>query len=180
MSGESVMNYVDYMTAITFSTSCQRADCGKALVDESRTIGALFVYHGYSSTENKINGIYSVAQFFGVNNENVAKYEEATGKTVRFGVVATGNAAGTAIKPLEKGDKVISQQFNNYPFEEADVNYFAIKVNGITNELKDTSFIFCAYVEVDGDVVYIDNNTQVVELAGVSYNYLNPSEGGEA
>ena len=168
--GEDTMTFKDYLSDITIGDNCD--NCGTSAVKE--VIGALFTYHGYSCTEKAINGTHSVAQFFGVNNESVARYEKLTGKTVNFGIVATGNADGTAIKPLEKGDKVITQQFSDYPFEEdTEKNYFAVKVNGIVSDYVETNFIFCAYISVDGEVVYIDNNAQVTELAGISHSQLN-------
>ncbi|MBE6674090.1 MAG: leucine-rich repeat domain-containing protein [Ruminococcaceae bacterium] len=171
MSGNATKHFNGYMEDITFTDTCTRNGCGKSAVDESKTIKAVFSYLGFSYTEGKLGGTYSMAQFFGVNEENLKKYEELMGTTLSFGVIAQANKleAGQetvgAIKPTMGVGKVLYKDFTNDKH-----NYFEIKVSGISEELKDTKIVFCAYVIENGKMSYLNNNETVEELTGESYN----------
>ncbi len=146
--------------------------CTKCLSEEvNGTIGAIFSYLGYSYTESALGGTYSMAQFFGVNEESLVKYEEAVGTTLSFGVIAKANKledgqeSVSAISPSFDGEKVLYKDFTS-----DKQSYFEIKVSNITAELKDTKIIFCAYVIENGKMSYLNNNQTVEELTGESYN----------
>ena len=164
------MQFNGYMNDITFAGTCSREGCGCDVIDESKTIGAVFTYFGYSYTEGKLGGTYSMAQFFGVNEENLAKYEELMGTTLTFGVIAKANKVNegetaTAVKPSFDGGKVLYKDFTNDAH-----NYFEIKIAGIDSDNLDTKIVFCAYVIENGKMSYLNNNETVEELTGESYN----------
>ena len=171
MTGEAVMQKVNYFKDITFADTCTREGCGYEGIDSSKTIGAIFTYFGYSYTEGAIGGTNSMAQFFGVNEENLQKYEEYMGTTLSFGVIAQANKLEegqetvSTIKPTIGVDKVLYKDFAGYKH-----NYFEIKVSGISDALKDTKIVFCAYVIENGKMLYLNNGETVEELTGESYN----------
>ena len=172
-SGHTVENAVapekvNFFEQIVFSGVCQ--NCGQNAIDNSKTIGAVFKYFGYSYTEAAIGGTYSMAQFFGVDEANLAKYENEIGTTLTFGVIAKANKVSegetaTAIKPSLDGEKVLSKDFTSDKH-----NYFEIKVSGIKGEQKNVKIVFCAYVIENGKMSYLNNNQTVEELTGESYN----------
>ncbi len=169
-SGNATMQFNGYMEDITFTDTCTRSGCGKSDVDASKTIGAIFKCLGYSYTESSIGGTYSMAQFFGVDETNLQKYEELMGTTLSFGVIAKANVVEAdqvvgAISPSLDGEKVLYKDFTNDKH-----NYFEIKVSNIKAELKDTKIVFCAYVIENGKIFYLNNNQTVEELTGESYN----------
>ncbi|MBE6674750.1 MAG: leucine-rich repeat domain-containing protein [Ruminococcaceae bacterium] len=158
--------YENYMADGYVGYKCVRCED----VNKDETVGAIFEYKGFSYTEAALGGTYSMAQFFGVNKASLAKYEEATGTTLTFGVIAmankvnAGETAGT-IKPSFDGGKVLYKDFTNDKH-----NYFEIKVSGISEELKDTKIAFCAYVIENGKMFYLNNGETVEELTGESYS----------
>ncbi len=168
MSGDSTMQFNGYMNDITFASKCK--NCTYTGIDETKTISAIFKYLGYSYTEGKFGGTYSMAQFFGVNEESLARYEEIIGATLSFGVIAkanvveAGQAAG-AISPSLDGEKVLYMDFTN-----GKNSYFEIKIAGIDAENLDTKIVFCAYVIENGKMFYLNNGETVEELTGESYN----------
>ncbi|MBE6673651.1 MAG: leucine-rich repeat domain-containing protein [Ruminococcaceae bacterium] len=170
MSGDYTIQKGNYFESVTFADTCTREACGLDVIDNSKTIGAVFSYLGFSYTEAPVGGTYSMAQFFGVNEENLAKYEELMGTTLSFGVIAQANkleagqeTVGT-IKPTMGVGKVLYKDFTN-----GKHNYFEIKVSGISEALKDTKIVFCAYVIENGKMSYLNNNATVEELTGESY-----------
>ena len=82
-SGNAVMQAVDYFAGVYYADTCTRGYCEVSDIDDTKTIGALFNYFGYSYTEVAINGKYSMSQFFGVNKENVDEYKTRTGCGMR-------------------------------------------------------------------------------------------------
>ncbi len=170
MTGDVEMQFNGYTKDITFVDTCTRNGCGFEGVDSSKTIGAIFQCLGYSYTESALGGKYSMAQFFGVNEENLEKYENEIGTNLTFGVIAKANVVEAdqivgAISPSLDGERVLYKDFTN-----GKHNYFEIKVSNITTELKDTKIVFCAYVIENGKMSYLNNNQTVEELTGESYN----------
>ena len=169
-SGEEKLvfdNEKGYFADINIVTACT-----KCLNEEiGGTIGAIFTYFGYSYTEKAVGGTYSMAQFFSVNEENLAKYEELMGTTLTFGVIAQANKLEdgqetvSTIKPTIGVDKVLYKDFTNDAH-----NYFEIKIAGIDADNLDTKIAFCAYVIEDGKMSYLNNGETVEELTGESYN----------
>ena len=144
-------------------------NCGEQAILEAP---ALFTCLGYSAPEDGIGGI---AIGFTVNNVAIAEYEEATGKTVKYGVFAVLQSKlkdkdvfaedGTA------AEGVISAEITNYQFVA-----FELKIVGFTDEQKDTKLAMGAYVAVtDGETTeysYMQSGTpnENEKYCFVSYN----------
>ena len=120
-------------------------NCGEQAILE---VPALFTCLGYSAPEDGRGGI---AIGFTVNNVAIAEYEEATGKTLKYGVFAVmKDKLGTNDIFAEDGtaaEGVISAEITNYQFVA-----FELKIVGFTDEQKDTKLAMGAYVAVtDGE-----------------------------
>ncbi len=163
MAGEPTMVFTSYFDKVTFGDVCTRRGCGIGTVDESKTIGAMFTYLGYSYTEAPIGGVYTMSQFYGINKENIDKYNLATGKTLSFGFVASimANPLGGA----QGGNGVIVTDSNKLTLDCAD-----IKLKGITEESIDRGFVFCMYVNDGGKFFYLDGGVTSETVALKSYN----------
>ena len=163
MAGEISMQFSGYFDKVTFADTCTRNGCGECVEDTSRQIGAMFTYLGYSHTENAIGGIYTVSQFYGINRENIEKYNSAVGYEISYGFVVSilDNPIGN--ENATENNVIIAD--GNIRFDYADV-----KVSGITEETKDKGIVFCMYV-IDGEgVYYLDGGVTSENVATKSYN----------
>ncbi len=171
MTGKESANVKSYFDTITIGDTCTRAGCGEVVT--TKTIGAIFTYHGYSYTELAINGKYAMSQFFSVNNENLAEYTNFTGSTFTFGIVAS-----SINNPLAEEN---SQYIGTKTILVTSLiahQYFGVKMSGITDGTNETAdhtsapLIFCAFV-IDGEsTFYLDNNQTLTELEGKSFNEI--------
>lgn len=165
MAGKELATVNSYFESITIGDKCIRDGCGEAVV--TKTIGAIFTYHGYSYSEYVSNGTYLVAQFFSINNENLIEYKNFTNKSFSFGLVASSVA-----NPLAEEN---SGYIGTRTFLKADIpatDYFGIKISGITDSTVSAKLIVCAYV-IDGEsVVYLDNGKTVKEIEGKSFEQI--------
>lgn len=169
MAGKESANVTSFFEPITIGDSCTRAGCGKSVT--TRTIDAIFTYHGYSYTEAPINGKYAMSQSFSVNHEGLEEYTDFTGTQFTFGVVAS-----SINNPLAEEN---SQYIGTKTIIVTSLiahQHFDIKVSGITQgegedpDLTSSPLVFCAYV-IDGDkTFYLDNKQTLTELEGKSFN----------
>ena len=125
--------------------SCTNYGCTHKTTEE---LPALFTCLGYSAPEDGRGGI---AIGFTVNNVAIAEYEEATGKTLKYGVFAVlKDRLGENDIFDENGnvaDGVINADLSNQKFDAIQ-----IKVFGFTDNQKDTKLAMGAYVAVtDGE-----------------------------
>ncbi|MBQ7225662.1 MAG: leucine-rich repeat domain-containing protein, partial [Clostridia bacterium] len=75
MSGNDTMQFNGFFESITFADVCTREGCGNTVVDESKTIGAIFTWKGFSVSKfADANGCYSVTQGFYVDMEAIKAY----------------------------------------------------------------------------------------------------------
>ena len=171
VSEELTMQLSNYFEDITFAYVCEK--CGEATVDESKTIEALFEDYGYSCTEEAINGMHSMSQFYGVNKANLEKYTEYTGKSFTYGLVASG-----AKDPLSYENGELNNTENSFvKFSNSFAHdYFGIKINGIVEDKEDAqkdktkvAVVFCAFVVDNGNVFYLDNGETNETVSGKSY-----------
>ena len=135
--------YESFLADGTVSYGCERCD---DVATEIR--GALFTCLGYSAPEDGRGGI---AIGFTVNNEAIKEYEEATGKTLKYGVFAVlQSRLGDNDVFAEDGtvaDGVINAEIINYEFVA-----FELKIVGFTDTQKDIKLAMGAYVAVtDGE-----------------------------
>lgn len=164
MAGNVTMQFNGYFEEITFADNCTRNGCGNKIYDNQRAIGALFNYLGYSYTEVAINGYYSVSQFYGINNANVARYEEEIGGAIELGIVVASvdNPIGSE---FEGTNKVLTAPMNSLIH-----NCFGVNVNGITDAHTASGIVFCAYVLDGGNVYYLDGGNTAKAVTCKSYN----------
>ena len=174
MAGEVEMQLNSYFESITFGDSCTREGCGKTVIDNSKTIGALFTYLGYSYTEAAINGTYSVSQFYGINNENVARYKNEVNSSFELGIVVASvdNPVGSE---FEGSGKVILA-----PMNSSVHNYFGVKVSGITDEHTASGVVFCAYVSDGEAIYYLDGGKTSATVTCKSYNDIKALDSTKA
>ena len=163
MAGEISMQFNGYFDKVTFADTCTRNGCGECVEDESLRIGAMFTYLGYSHTENAIGGIYTVSQFYGINRENIEKYNNAVGYELSYGFVVSilNNPIGN--ENATENNVIIAD--GSIKFDYADV-----KVSGITDETKDKGIVFCMYVTDGEEVYYLDGGETSENVATKSYN----------
>ena len=135
--------YGDFTSIGTKVLKCPRCSAEDITGGEAP---ALFTCLGYSAPEDGRGGI---AIGFTVNNEAIKEYEEATGKTVKYGLFATMSNIGT--------DDIVDE--NGVPTNDStlvaevpkDYVILELKITGFTDEYKDTRFAMGAYVEVTDD-----------------------------
>ena len=149
---------------------CQNEGC--AYVETVGNVSALFTCLGYSAPENGTGGI---AIGFTVNNVAIAEYEEATGKTLKYGVFAVlKDRLGNNDVFAEDGtvaEGVINAEITNYEFVA-----FELKIVGFTDTQKDIKLAMGAYVAVtDGEITeysYMQGGTpnENEKYCFVSYN----------
>ena len=151
--------YTDYTLAGTKISSCSNEGC---TYNETKDCPALFTCLGYAAPENGKGGI---AIGFTVNNVAIAEYEEATGKTLKYGVFAVLQSRlgdnDVFSKDGTAAEGVISAEITNYEFVA-----FELKIVGFSDEQKDTKFAMGTYVSVtDGEAT--------------EYSYLQEGEPNE-
>ena len=166
LTGNAVMQAVDYFSPVLFADTCTVAGCGMNVVDESKTIGAMFVDYGYSATETAINGSYSMSQFYGVNKAAVEQYR-ALGSSFEFGVVVAANADpfGALANGTLSEDKVFVTEEKFFTYD-----YVSVGVAGITDETASKAIAFCVFVKNGDSICYLDGGKTVEQVATKSYN----------
>lgn len=156
-SGNATMQEVDYFKGVFFADTCTRNGCGVNAIDDSKTIGAMFVDYGYSATENAINGAYSVSQFYGINRVAIEQYR-AYRPDFEFGIVVAvyADPFGTIASDPTLSDKVYvaGEKFLNF-------DYVSVRIGGISDANMDKALTFCIYVNDNNDVSYLDGGETV-------------------
>ena len=145
---------------IRIGDACTKCGAGQV----TSTIAPLFTWKGYSVCT--FGEDFSVTQGYFVNNDAVDALV-AVVPDFDYGGLATVNTGTTAIKPMAGDEGVLSGTFDLKENE-----YIDIKVVGIPSTNLDTNIIFCVYVVVNGEVSYLDNDSTMSEITGVSYNSL--------
>ena len=150
--------------------TCLNEGCLKNITP--KITNPLFACLGYSAPENGEGGI---AIGFTVNNEAIAEYKKATGKTLKYGVfVVLKDRLGNNDVFGEDGtvaEGVINAEITDYEFVA-----FELKVVGFTDTQKYTKLAMGAYVAVtDGETTeysYLQSGTpnENEKYCFVSYN----------
>ena len=137
--------------------------CHEILEEEAPTLSPLFTCLGYSAPESGKGGI---AIGYTVNNEVVAEYVKATGKTLKYGVFAVSQKKLGNNDVFGK-DGTVANGVINADLSNQKFSAFELKITGFTDDNKDTKLAMGAYVAVtDGE--------------GTEYSYLQsgtPNEG---
>ena len=151
-----------YLGEINAVNTC--SVCGTVLEEE--VIAPLFETLGYSYSDNG-----GISQHIAVNRAALARYEEISGKKVKFGAVVatTNNVSGNPLDESGKpaGEKVIVSDFTSRSYD-----IFEIAVREIPADSYDTGIYCCMYIIVDGKVTYIDNCVVKTDVGAHSYNEI--------
>ena len=168
---EPTLQFKSYTEAMELGKTC--AHCGSTTV--IKTIGALFTCLGYSAPENGVGGI---AIGFTVNDVAITEYEEATDKTVKYGVFAVAQEK-LGDKDVFGEDGAAANGVINAEISIYDFATFELKIVGFTDEYKDDMLAIGAYVAVtDGKTTeysYMQDDTKGEKLGNyyfVSYNEI--------
>ena len=122
--------------------------CGNCGENSEHIALALFVCQGYSTP---IDGRDGIAVGYTINNEAIKEYEEATGKTLTYGVFAVAKEKLGTNDVFDESGKAISgavvAEISEYNFVSVE-----LKITGFTDEYKDLKLAMGAYVVVnDGE-----------------------------
>lgn len=175
MSGNDTMQFNGFFESITFADVCTREGCGNTVVDESKTIGAIFTWKGFSVSKfADANGCYSVTQGFYVDMEAIKAYA-AIKTDFAFGVVASvgkENPISIVDGAVVAYSNVIFAPISKNANGELSVvhNYFDIKVTGIDAGNLDTKIAFNGYVVDGGEIYYLHAGETSETAVGSSYN----------
>ena len=164
MTGEAKMQAVDYFAGVYFVDTCTRAQCGNTVVDESKTIGALFTSMGISA--KTFGTDIGLVQGYKVNRAAVEAYKVYV-PDFDFGVLAYANVSGTEAAPKPGDDKVIDIVFDNKAND-----YIEVKIVGIPAENNGTPVVFCIYAYEGEKFYYLDNGVMADSILGHSYNEI--------
>ena len=122
---------------------CQCSTC--KTVSSYEEIGILFTLKGYS------NATGAIMQGFGVNKEAIEKYNSYAENDIKYGILAANGALGTLNIGTSFVNGVISVDFTNRSYDIMEM-----KIYGITSATQDTQLYCCGYIEVDGEIIYMD------------------------
>ena len=137
--------YSNYGEAGTKTIACQNDGCTYNVTEETP---ALFTCLGYSAPEDGRGGI---AIGFTVNNEAIAEYEKAAGKTLKYGVFAVLQSR-LGNNDVFADDGTVAEGAINADITSYEFALFELKIVGFTDEQKDTKLAMGAYVAVtDGE-----------------------------
>ena len=146
---------------INFANICP--SCGVTVASES--YACMFDTLGYSYSDNG-----GITQHYGVDRDVVARYEELTGETVKFGVV-TATRNHVAGNPIDSNGAPVSNKVVAVDFTDTVYDVFDVIVMGIPEaNYSDTEIICCAYVIVNGEVSYIDSDAQVKNAPAYTFD----------
>ena len=155
------------------STGTKMLKCSKCgaedIIEEAPP---LFTCLGYSAPEDGRGGI---AIGFTVNNIAIAEYEEATGKTLKYGVFAVLQSK-LKDKDVFAEDGTVAEGVINADITSYEFALFELKIVGFTDEYKDIKLAMGAYVAVtDGETTeysYLQSGTpnENEKYCFVSYN----------
>ena len=165
--GKGLIEAISHITAVTISyengydavganiTYCTNEGCmHKVTVDTE----ALFTCLGYSAPENGNGGL---AVGYLINYVAITEYENATGKTMKYGVFAVlMDRIGDREIFNTNGDTMAGAV--NVEISKTEYSAFILKITGFSEDQKDTQIAMGAY-------------TAVIEGATVKYSYLQPT-----
>ena len=139
---------VSYLGKIVVNYEC--SVCGSKAVYE--TIDAIFVNLGYSVEENATEG--AVSHKVRINRTSLARYEELTGKSLRFGVVAGIEKEGTTgdIITYENEEYKAAANAIMADFSKSDFSIIELKLTKIDRNVS----VYCnAYVADGASITYM-------------------------
>ena len=135
--------YDDFSKAGYYSYKCERCDD----VNNEQTAPALFTNKGYSAAEYAGGGM-SIG--FKVDKDAILAYEEATGKTVNYGVFAV-LAEKIGANDIFDADGKTLDGVIAADITDTDFDIFNLKIVGFTDKQVDIDLAMGAYVGVSKD-----------------------------
>ncbi|MBR2444255.1 MAG: leucine-rich repeat domain-containing protein [Clostridia bacterium] len=155
-----------FLSSCDFGDFCTRCSQGQII----ETLPALFINKGYAYSGD------SMLQGFAVNRELLSKYESYLGN-IKFGLVAAycGTGAGFDTTDGElitaTGDKT-NEKIAAVDFTSRSYDLFEMKITGLSESHKQTSFYINAYIIEGGKVYYIDNDQTTDTAVAKSHNEI--------
>ena len=171
------ISYENYLSKGIYTAPCER--CGKVITEEKGTVSELFVFLGYSTPED---GSYGIVASYTVNKNAVSKYEQLSGKTLSYGLVAGVKSSLGDKNPLdENGDEIILEDsvVIKAPVSKNSIGYdFVIK--DMAESQLSLELVVATYVVVtegeDVSVVYLQETQKTENLGAISYNAIPKEE----
>lgn len=155
-----------FLSSCDFGDFCTRCSQGQIV----ETLPALFINKGYAYSGD------SMLQGFAVNRELLSKYESYLGN-IKFGLVAAYCGTGTGFDTTDgelitaTGDKT-NAKIAAVDFTSRSYDLFEMKIAGLTESHKQTSFYINAYIIEGGKVYYIDNDQTTDTAVAKSHNEI--------
>ena len=145
--GNTVTTYgfegAEYFTAYQSTTGCDRCT-DKDVVDIAN---ALFTYKGFSTDGNSI--VYDIR----INKDAIEKYNAATGREIKYGIVASQIFNDGAL--LDNEGVIVDNRVVSAEFSSFDYTILQIKILNVAEDLKTTPIHCCAYVVDNSKVKYL-------------------------
>ncbi|MBQ4107969.1 MAG: DUF4886 domain-containing protein [Clostridia bacterium] len=151
-----------FLGEITATAKC--SDCGEAATE---IIPKIFITKGYSNSSD------GIMQDYGVNREALAKYEQLSGETVKFGaVVALKDSIGN-VNPLDSKGEPISSKVKSLDYTDTEYSVISVSIKGIPENVKESSGLICAlYVNAGGRTTYLDNCAEKVSCGAKTFTEI--------
>ena len=156
---------------------CKR--CGITMADENIKAAPLFKFLGYSTPED---GSYGIVASFIVDTKAISQYEEMTGKTLTYGIVAAGKQNLGDISPLDENGNAAILSNGSVVKAEVGREYasYDFVLTGMNENQLDIELVIASYVVVkNGDdisVVYLQSTQKTNTLSAISYNTIPKAE----
>ena len=131
--------------------------CGTETAETNPSLPAFTTSKGFSTFND--NGVYSVTQGFTINKDVAAYF----GEDFDYGILATVNAGATEIAPKLEDQNVVFASLCGSGFVAT-----SIKLTNITD--LEQKVVYCMYVKLGDNLVYLNNGTTSDTTAGLSYN----------
>lgn len=149
-----------YLTSYCEYSTCPRCQEGT----KTEICAPLFVNKGYS---REIDGAFFDFGF-AANKEAIALYEEITGETLSYGVIAANKSLSQNGALFDENGKAIEGAIA-MSFDATSYDTYNVKITGISEEFRASELYCCAYVYEAGTTSYIGE--KVTELASlISYD----------
>ena len=172
------VSYESYLEKGAFMSNCVR--CENGIAKESvPTAEALFDFIGFSTPED---GSYGIVASYIVNVKAIEQYEEKTGKSLSYGIVAGAKSLLGDNNPLDKdGNKVTLEKGSAIKAEiTREYASYDFILKGMNENQLDIELVIATYVEItekDGEnvtksVVYLQSTQKTENLSTISYNTI--------
>ena len=160
---ETTFVYTDYLSAMHDKCICDNCNAESVV----KTYAPMFKFLGYSAPEKE--GVYSFCVGYSINNESIKVFEEKTGKTASYGVVAVVTERVTDGKtPLEMQGTV---PVINAQLTGIKMGSVSLKITGFSEAQKSIQLTMALYVittkNEESSTVYLQK-TQTASPSGYS------------